>query len=70
MKALRKQGVEEICMKIFEDIYMENTAPIKQHEVSEKIQIQKTVRQGETIFHKLFTAFIEFFLRAWIGKRK
>ena len=40
MKALRRQEIKEIYVKILEYIYKESTATIKLHEVSEKIPIQ------------------------------
>ena len=54
-KALRKQGIEEICVKILEDIYKKSTATIRLHKISERISIQKRVRQNDSISLKLFT---------------
>ena len=45
--------LEEICVKILEDIYKENTATIRLYKVSDEIPIQKEVRQGDTISTKL-----------------
>ena len=59
MKAFRRQGVEEIYVKILEDIYKESIATIKLHKVSDKTPIQKGVRQGDTISAKLFMALLE-----------
>ena len=59
MKALRRQGLEEMYVQILEDIYKESTATIKLHKVSNKIPIQKGVRQGDTISPKMFTAVLE-----------
>ena len=36
MKALRRQGIEEIYENILKDIYKEKTATVKLHKVSEK----------------------------------
>ena len=47
--ARRRQSVKEICVKLLEDIYMENTATINLHKSSENIPIQKGARQGDTI---------------------
>ena len=46
-------------MMIFEDIYKESTASIKQHKVSNKIPKQKKVGLSDTIFPKLFTAALQ-----------
>ena len=40
MEALRKQGIEEIYVKILDGLYKKSTAIIKLHEVSDKIPIQ------------------------------
>ena len=55
MKALRRQQVEEIYVKILEDIYFESIATRKIHMVSGKIPMQKGVRQGNSISPKLVT---------------
>ena len=55
LKTLRKQGVEDVCVKVLEDYYKETTAAIRLHNVNEKIPIKKFVRQGDTISPKLFT---------------
>ena len=57
-------------MKISEDIYRESTATRKLHKVSNKIQIQKGIRQGDTITPKLFTVVLEEVLRTLNGKRQ
>ena len=41
MKALRRQGVEEIFVNILEDIFKANTSTIKQQNVCDQIPIQK-----------------------------
>ena len=45
MKALRRQGVEEIYLKILEDIHKESTAAIRLHNVSEK---NSNIESGQT----------------------
>ena len=59
LQALRNQGVEELYVKLFKDIYTECTATLQLHRNSEKIPIRKGVRQGDTISPKLFTACLE-----------
>ncbi len=59
MQALRQQGVDELYIKVLEDIYRDNTATIQLHKKSRKIPIRKGVRQGDTISPKLFTACLE-----------
>ena len=59
VKALRKQGVKEIYVKIIEDIYKESTVTIKLYKISIRIPIQKGVRQGKTTFLKLLTTVLE-----------
>ena len=57
MKVLRKQDVEEIYVRILEDIYKESTAVIKLLKASKKILIENGKR--DTIFLKLITAVLE-----------
>ncbi len=59
MQGLRKQGVDELYIKILEDIYRDSTATIQLHKKSSKIPIRKGVRQGDTISPKLFRACLE-----------
>ena len=64
MKIFKKHEVEETYEKVLEGTYKESSATIKLHKVSEKIPIRKGVRQGDTIFSKLFTeSKVFFFLR-------
>ena len=56
MNSLSKQGVEIMYVKILEDIRKRNHCL---HKVSNEISIQKKVRQGETIFPKVFTVVLE-----------
>ena len=55
-------------LKILEDIYKENTAIIRLDKFSEKIPIQKGIRQGDTISHKLFTAVLKKYFQE-LGKQ-
>ena len=59
MKTLRRQWLEEIYVQILKDVYKESTATIKLHKISENIPIQKGVKQGDTIFPKLFKTGLE-----------
>ena len=58
--ALRKVGVNEGYVKIIEDIYTNATATIYiDKDVSKPILINRSVRQGDTLSPKIFTAGIE-----------
>ena len=59
ISALRKHGVEEPYVKVIEDIYNGSTASIRLHKMSNKISMEKGIRQGDTISPKLFTACLE-----------
>ena len=67
MKALRRQRVEKIYMKILGDIYKGSTVAINIHKVSKEIPIQKGVRQGNT--RKLVTTVYRKFLTTWNRKQ-
>ena len=49
MNTLRGQGVQEMYVKILEDIYKESTATMMLHKVSDIFPMQEGVRQGDTI---------------------
>jgi hypothetical protein len=58
--ALRKIGVNEGYVKIIEDIYTNATATIYiDNDASQPIQINRGVRQGDTLSPKIFTAAVE-----------
>lgn len=48
MQALQGQGVDELYIKVLEDIHEDNLATIKCHRESKKIPVN--VRQGDTLF--------------------
>ena len=58
VKALT-QGIEEIYVKILDEIYKESTATKKLHKVTDKTPTQKRVRKPDFISPKLFTAILE-----------
>ena len=58
--ALRKVGIHEGYISIFQDIYTNATAKIYiDKDVSKEVKIKRGVRQGDTISPKLFTAALE-----------
>ena len=63
MKTLKRQGIEEINVKILEDIYKESVATVKLHMVSHETPIQKGVKLDDTISPKLFTEILDY--RGW-----
>ena len=59
LDALKNQGIEETYIELIKNIYLNATSTIRLHKDSEKINIQKGVRQGDTMSPKLFTAVLE-----------
>ncbi len=59
MQAFRQQGVDELYIKVLEDIYRHSTETTKLHKKNTRIPIRKVVRQGDTISPKLFTACLD-----------
>ena len=58
--ALRKVGINEGYVQLLEDIYTDATAKIHiENDVSKPINIERGVRQGDTISPKIFTAAME-----------
>ncbi len=59
LKALRKQGIDEVYIELIENIYAKATATIKLQTNSDIIPIEKGIRQGDSISPKLFTATLQ-----------
>jgi len=58
-QALTKHGVPPKLINIIKETYKDGTAQIRTELLSEKIKIQKGVRQGDTLSPVLFTAAVE-----------
>ncbi len=59
-KALRKVNIEEGYVRILEDIYTDAVARIHiDNDISRTVNIQRGVRQGDTLSPKIFTTTIE-----------
>lgn len=58
-EALRKHGVPNKIINTIKDTYENGTAQIRTEKISDKIRIEKGVRQGDTLSPVLFTAAIE-----------
>ena len=59
LNSMRKQGANEHIVRLLQNIYANGTAVIRLHKDTERIKIEKGVRQGDTISPKLFTACLE-----------
>ncbi len=59
MQALMQPGVDELYIKVLEDIYRDSTATIQLHKKSRKTPIRKGVKQDDKISPKLFTVRLE-----------
>lgn len=70
MEAMRNQGIEEAYVRTLDHIYEGSTATIKLHKTSDKVPIEKGVRQGDTISPKLFTAVLEEIFRKLNWEKK
>ena len=58
-EALKQHGVPTKIININKETYENGAAQIRTEKLSEKIKIQKGVRQGDTLSPVLFTAAIE-----------
>ena len=58
-EALEKHGVPSKIINIIKETYNKGTAQIQTEKLSEKIKIQKGVRQGDTLSPIMFTAAVE-----------
>ena len=68
--SMKEQGINGNYVKIMENVYEKGSTIIRLHKDSDKIKIEKGVRQGDTISPKLFTACLESIFRKmdWEGK--
>ena len=63
LQALVEQGVDITYINTIKDIYSKGTATIQLHSESNKINIHRGVRQGDTMSTKLFNAALEAIVR-------
>lgn len=64
LMSLQQQGIEDIYIELLKEIYTESTVTVHLHKESDKIQIKRGVRQGDTISPRLFTATLENIFRS------
>ena len=62
LTSLQEQGIEDVYIGILKD-YTDSSVTVHLHKESEKIRINRRVRQGDTISPKLFTATLESIFR-------
>ena len=58
-KSLENQGVEAAYTTLLRDLYNGGTSTLNLHRDSDKIKLQRGVRQGDNISPKLFTACLQ-----------
>ena len=58
-RAMRNQGIDQVYINIIRDAYTNRTAQIQTDVLSRKIDINKGVRQGDTLSPNLFTAALQ-----------
>ena len=58
-ESLENQGVESAYITLLRDLYNGATSTLKLHRDSDKIKLQRGVRQGDNISPKLFTACLQ-----------
>ena len=58
-ESLENQGVEAAYVTLLRDVYNGATSTLKLHRDSDKIKLQRGVRQGDNISPKLFTACLQ-----------
>ena len=59
LTSLQEQGIEDVHIELLNDIYTNSSMTVNLHNESNKIDIRRGVRQGDTISPKLFTAALE-----------
>ena len=64
---LQEQGIEDVYIELLKEIYTNSWMTVHQHKDTNKVNIRRGVRQGDTILPKLFTTAFESIFRrlAW-----
>ena len=69
--ALRTVGINKSNITILEDVYTGATARIHlDNQISEEIPVLRGVRQGDPVFHQLFTATIQVFKMSSLKRKE
>ncbi|MEG7524065.1 MAG: reverse transcriptase domain-containing protein, partial [Chromatiales bacterium] len=63
LTSLQEQEIEDVYVELLKDIYTNSSMTVHLHKESNKINIRRGVRQGDTISPKLFTATLESIFR-------
>ena len=63
LTSLQEQGLEDVYIELLNEIYTNSLMTVHLHKESNKINIRRGVRQGDTISPKLFTAALESIFR-------
>ena len=63
LTSLQDQGIEDVFIELLKEIYTNSSMTVHIHKESNKINIRRGVRQGDTISPKLFTAELESIFR-------
>ena len=63
LSSLQDQGIEDAYIQLMKDIYTDSSVTVHLHKESEKTNIKRGVRQGDTISPKLFTSTLESIFR-------
>ena len=63
LSSLQDQGIEDAYIQLMKDIYTDSSVTVYLHKESEKINIKRGVRQGDTISPKLFASTLESIFR-------
>ena len=70
LATLKEQGIEDVYIELLKEMYPHSSMIIHQHKESNKINIRRGVRQGDTISPKLFTAALESIFRRLIWETR
>ena len=63
LTSIQEQGIEDVYTELLKEIYANSSMTVHLHKESNKINIRRGVRQGDTISPKLFTALLESIFR-------
>ena len=70
LTSLQEQGIEDVYIELLKEIYANSSTTVHLHKESNKINIRRGVRQGDTISQKLFMAALESIFRRLTWKTR
>ena len=70
LTSLQEQRIEDVYIELLKEVYTNSSITVHLHKESNKVNIRRGVRQGDTVSPKLFTAALESIFRQLIWETR